>query len=59
MGNYDLNPDETFKPLLDLPIYMGYPGQEYHYLPAMMRQVITVIRLSLGDFDFGEATNLS
>jgi hypothetical protein len=35
-----------------------YPGVEYRYLPKFLTQVIGAFRLSLADFDFGEASLL-
>jgi len=41
--------------------YVGkkYPGVEYHNVPIFLRQFLTCFRMSLGDFDFGESTNLN
>ena len=36
-----------------------YPGVEYQHIPKYARHCITMFRMSLGDFDFGESTNLS
>jgi hypothetical protein len=58
IGNYELSPDPQLQSLLSLPIYISYPGQEYKYIPYFMRQVISIIRISLGDFNFDEAVNL-
>lgn len=35
-----------------------YPGVEYQYIPKFLRHFITLFRMSLGDFDFGESTSL-
>lgn len=37
---------------------IAYPGQEYQYLPKFLRQFFYSIRISLGDFEFGETTSL-
>lgn len=35
-----------------------YPGVEYQHIPKFLRHFITLFRMSLGDFDFGESTAL-
>lgn len=35
-----------------------YPGIEYQYLPKFCRQFMHTIRISLGDFEFGDITEL-
>lgn len=38
---------------------LSQPGIEYQYLPIWIKQIVTVLRMSLGDFDFSESTQLS
>lgn len=52
MGNYEFSIREDIQDIINLKVY---PGQEYKYLPAWFRQCISVMRISLGDFDFGES----
>lgn len=52
MGNYELSVRSDQQEIANLKIY---PGQEYKYLPPFLRQSISVIRMSLADFDFGES----
>jgi hypothetical protein len=35
------------------------PGVEYQYLPVWIKQILSVLRMSLGDFDFAESTLVS
>ena len=37
----------------------SYPGIEYKHLPRWLRQWVAVLRISLGDFDFSESTDLN
>lgn len=36
----------------------SYPGVEYQYVPKFFRHPITVLRMSLADFDFSESVYL-
>ena len=46
---------EEFK---SLKAKKSYPGVEYFYLPKFLRSTVTILRTSLGDYDFGESTYL-
>ena len=35
-----------------------YPGVEFKHLPKFLRQWFSTLRISLGDFDFGESTQM-
>jgi|DEB0MinimDraft_12_1074336.scaffolds.fasta_scaffold38495_1 hypothetical protein len=37
---------------------MEYPGVEFKHIPKFLRQWFTTVRIALGDFDFGESTQL-
>jgi hypothetical protein len=55
MGNYEGSSDANLRKLTKNPTY---PGKEYAHLPLWLKQSISVIRISLGDFDFAESSEL-
>ena len=50
VGNYSRLPAEQAQAILGAA---SYPGREYEFLWKPIGQFFTVIRISLGDFDFG------
>jgi len=55
LGNYENKVDEGLKNKLKA---ISYPGIEYKHIPRWARHWFSVLRISLGDFDFGESTDL-
>ena len=55
LGSFDRNMGEDFK---TLKAKKSYPGVEYQHLPKFLRNTVTILRTSLGDYDFGESTYL-
>ena len=55
VGNFEGSTDQEVFELLDKPNQgLTYPGMEYMHTPRFLRHFILLLRMSLGDFDFGE-----
>ena len=48
-GNFEHSPDPNIRKTRQ---HKDYPNHEYHQLPYFLQHIITVTRISLGDFDF-------
>ena len=55
LGNFEKSRSANLRKITKNPTY---PGKEYQYLPAFLKQALSVIRISLGDFDFAESSEL-
>lgn len=55
VGFYHKLDDEQKKIFMEKPTF---PGKEYMHLPNFLGQAVSIIRISLGDLDFSEATQL-
>jgi len=55
IGNYEYSDDENIRNVLNLA---SFSGQEYLQINKFVAHMITIYRISLGDFDFGASTVL-
>ena len=56
LGNIGLSDDEMVRATLAAKTY---PDIEYKYLNKLFAHVLTVVRISIGDFQFDAATSLN
>ena len=56
LGQLKLNPDEDVRATLSAKTY---PGIEYKHVNEFVAHVFSVIRMSIGDFTFDQATQLN
>ena len=56
LGNIGLSPDEKVRATLAAKTY---PDIEYKYLDKLLAHILTVVRISIGDFQFDAATSLN
>jgi len=55
LGNYEFSDDADVRGIVNLS---SFSGQEYVKINKFFAHIITVYRISLGDFDFGQSTVL-
>ena len=55
LGNFEFSDDPVIRNVPNTPTG---PGKEYNHVNKFLAHVITIIRISIGDFDFGASTYL-